>query len=325
MTIVDCQWHWHPPALLDWHLGRAEHPRAFRTGTGYRYEVSPDETWVYDRRFTDLDHQVQVLDAVGIDVAVVSASVAGDLSDRPLGEARDLCVLLNEEMARAQRVYPDRFFGLAHLPLTDTESALRVLDDAVDRLGLRAALLPGNVAGDSVAVERLWPLYERLERLRLPVFLHPTRSFRRPRALPYKMEVSLGYMFDTSFAVMALIVSGVLDRFPDLRIVHPHAGGALPYLHGRLEVYRAKGWWPNLDRPFADYLRRLHFDTVCNDPMTLNLLLELVGPDRILFSSDYPYWSGRKALGFVREHVPAAALAGVLGGNALALLGEGGG
>lgn len=320
MKIVDSQWHWHPPALLEQHLGRSDYPRASRTDTGYLYEVSKDEVWTYDERYTDLDFQVSVLDTVGIDTAIVSASVAGDLSDRPIGEARELSILLNEEMSRAQKSYPNRFIGLAHLPLADTRAAVEVLDDAVDRLGLRAVLLPGNVAGRSVADQRLWPLYERIQERRLPVFLHPTRTFRAPEALPYRMEVSLGYMFDTSFAAMALIVSGVLDRFPDLVVVHPHAGGTLPYVHGRLEVYRQKGWWPEMRRPFVEYLQQLYFDTVCNEPETLELLIKVVGAERLLFSTDYPYWSTRKALEFVRGNVPAQHLPGVLGETVLGLL-----
>ncbi|WP_028923926.1 amidohydrolase family protein [Pseudonocardia acaciae] len=320
MHVVDSQWHWHPPALLDHHLGRDAYPRSRRTPEGYLYEISADEVWTFDRRFTDLDHQVRVLDTVGIDTAVVSASVTGDLADRDLGEARELCALLNEEMARAQKAHPGRFLGLAHLPLSDTDASLATLDDAVRRLALRGVLLPGNIAGESVAAPRLWPLYAEIERLGLPVFLHPTRSFREPRVTPSRMEVPIGYMFDTSFATMALIVDGVLDRFPRLTIVHPHAGGTLPYLHGRIEVYRGKGWWPHLDRPFVDYLRRLYFDTVCNQPETLALLMRVVGPERLLFSSDYPYWSARKAVDLVRAQAPAEHLPGILGGHAQALL-----
>lgn len=320
MTIVDCQWHWHPPALLDRHLGRSDYPRATREGDLYVYEVSPDEIWRYDRRHTDLEFQMQALDAVGIDVVVTSASVAGDLSDRELGEAVELCTLLNEEMARAQQAYPERFIGLAHVPLTDTAAAIKVLDDATSRLGLAGVYVPGNVAGETIAQERLYDFYARVEELGLPLFLHPTRAFRQPHALPYRMEVSLGYMFDTSLAMMALIVTGVLDRFPRLKIVHPHAGGTLPYVHGRLEVYRHKGWWPTMQRSFAEYLHQLYFDTVCNQTETLQLAMSLVPPEQILFSTDFPYFSSRKALEFVRANVPAEHLDGVLGLNALRLL-----
>ncbi|TDC92041.1 amidohydrolase family protein [Actinomadura sp. 7K507] len=320
MTVVDSQWHWYPTAFLDAHIGRTHGPRAERTAEGYVYEVSPDEVWKYDRRFTDLDHQVRVLDEAGIDMAVVSVAAAGDVNDREREEAHDLCLLLNEELSRAQATHPGRFAGLAHLPLKHPDLALDMLEDAVGRLGLRGIYLPGSIDGMSVADERLWPVYARAEELGLPLFLHPTRSFREPRVTPYKMEVTIGYMFDTSFASMSLIVGGVLDRYPRLKIVHPHVGGALPYLHGRIDVYRGKGWWPGLERPFADYLRRMWFDTVCNQPESLSLLADLVGSSRLLFSSDYPYWSTRHGIDLVRKVIPAGQVAGVLGGNAIELL-----
>ncbi|MEU8804350.1 amidohydrolase family protein [Spirillospora sp. NPDC048819] len=319
MTVVDCQWHWYPTDFLDAHLGRSQGPRAAKTAEGYVYEVSADEIWKYDRRFTDLDFQVAVMDEAGIDTAIVSAAVAGDLNDRDREEAREMCLLLNGEMSRAQSAHPGRFAGLAHLPLKYPDLAVELLDDAVGRLGLRGVYLPGNIDGMSVADERVWPVYARAEELGLPLFLHPTRSFREPRVTP-KMEVSIGYMFDTSFASMSLIVAGVLDRHPRLKIVHPHAGGTLPYLHGRIDVYRHKDWWPGLDRPFADYLRRMWFDTVCNQPESLRLLADLVGPSRLLFSSDYPYWSTRHGIDLVRKAIPADQVAGVLGGNAIDVL-----
>lgn len=319
MTIVDCQFHWHPPALLDLHLGRHDFPRATRDDDVYVYEVSADEVWRYDRRHTDLDFQIGVLDEVGIDMVVASASVAGDLSDRDPGESTELCTLLNEEMARAQKTYPDRVIGLAHVPLNDAAAAIKVLDDATTRLGLTGVYVPGNVAGETIATERLYDFYAMVEELGLPMFLHPTRTLRRPEPLPYRMEVSLGYMFDTSLAMMAMIVSGMLDRFPELKIVHPHAGGTLPYLHGRLEVYRYKGWWPNMQRSFAEYLHQLYFDTVCNQTETLQLAMQMIPPEQMLFSTDFPYFSTRKALEFVRANVPTEHLDGVLGQNALRL------
>ncbi|WP_396904465.1 amidohydrolase family protein [Mycolicibacterium phlei] len=320
--IVDCQWHWHPPALIDLHLGRTDYLRATRTEEGYLYEVSEDEIWKYDARYTDLDFQVKVLDSSGIDVAVVSASIAGDLSDRDHAEAAELCTVLNEEMHRAEVTYPDRFIGLAHLPFGDVNAAMKVLDDATSRLKLSGIMVPGNVAGETIATERLYPLYEMVEDLGVPLLLHPTRAFRSPKALPYRMEVSLGYMFDTSFAMMGLIVGGVLDRFPNLKVVHPHAGGTLPYLHGRLEVYRTKGWWPDMKRSFREYLQTLYYDTVCNEPETLELLMKVIPAEQILFSTDFPYFSSRKALEFVRANVPVEHLSGVLGENALRLFGR---
>lgn len=321
LIVIDCQWHWHPTAFLEAHLGRSTPPRAERSGGGFIYEVSPQEVWRFDSpRFHDLDTQIARMERAGIDAAVMSPSVAGDLSDRPPGEAVELSLLLNEELSRAQASYPGRVHGLAVLPLGDLDDAMSVLRDAIDRLGLKGVMIPGNVAGQSIADRRLWPLYEEIERRRLTVFLHPTRSFRSPCVTPYNLEIPIGYMFDTSFAMMSLIVSGLVDRLPGLRIVHPHVGGALPYLLARMEIYREKGFWPGVDRPIADYLRALHFDLVCDEPESLKLFGEVIGFDRLLFSSDFPYWSASRAVEFARRAIPPEHLAGVLGGHARRLV-----
>jgi len=320
-SVVDCQWHWHPTAFLEAHVGRAAPPRAVRSGGGYLYEVSPEEIWRFESpRFHDLDTQMARMEESGIDAAVVSPSVAGDVNDRELSEARELSLLLNEELSRAQTRFPGRVYGLAVLPLGDIGAALETLDDAVDRLGLKGVMIPGNVAGESIADRRLWPLYQELDRRGLPVFLHPTRSFRSPCVTPFNLEIPIGYMFDTSFAMMSLIVSGLVDELPQLKIVHPHLGGALPYLCARMEIYRGKGFWPGMDRPVIEYLRRLYYDLVCDETESLELFGRLIGFDHLLFSSDFPYWSASKGLAFARRSVPEAQLAGVLGSNVLELL-----
>jgi len=320
-NVVDCQWHWHPTAFLEAHVGRAQPPRAVRSGGGYLYEVSAEEIWRFDApRFHDLETQVAHMELAGIDAAIVSPSVVGDVNDREPSEARELSLLLNEELSRAQALFPGRVQGLAVLPLADVGAALETLEDAIDRLGLKGVMVPGNVAGQSIADRRLWPVYEELDRRGLPLFLHPTRSFRSPCVTPFNLEIPIGYMFDTSFAMMSLIVSGLVDRLPRLNIVHPHVGGALPYLSGRMEIYRGKGFWPGIDRPIVDYLRHLYFDLVCDEEESLELFGRVIGFDRLLFSSDFPYWSASKGLDFARRSIPDAHLDTVLSGNACRLL-----
>ena len=124
--VVDCQWHWHPTAFLETHVGRAQPPRAVRSGGGYLYEVSAAEIWRFDApRFHDLETQVTHMERAGIDAAIVSPSVVGDVNDRELSEARELSLLLNEELSRAQALFPGRIHGLAVLPLADVGARSR--------------------------------------------------------------------------------------------------------------------------------------------------------------------------------------------------------
>ncbi len=302
MKIVDCQWHWYPPAFCEAQLSRRTYPLWRRDGNGYIYEPSSRESWRYGADFVDLEHQLGVMDAAGIDTVVASSVIAGDVTSFELGEARAMAELLNEEIGATQHAYPDRFRGLAVLPVQDTEAAIEVLDDAIGRLGLFGVLLHSNRDGGSIADPELWPLYERIAELDVPLFLHPTRAFAEERVTAYSLEPPLSYMFDTTVAAMSLIVSGVLDALPDLKVVHPHFGGTLPYLVDRIDVYRRQGRW-TLERPIREYLSRMYTDTVSESPGALRMALELYGLDRIVFSSDFPYFPAREGVEFVRDHL----------------------
>lgn len=324
MTVVDCQWHWYPPAFCEAQLSRRTYPlwRRADDGDGYVYEPSPREAWRYHRDFVDFDHQLAVMDAAGIDVVLASSVIAGDVSSFEVAEGRELAQLLNEQLAAKQRAHPDRFRGLAMLPVQDTSAAIEVLDDAVGRLGLAGVLMHSNVDGRSIADRELWPLYARVAELGVPLFLHPTRAFNDDRVGAFALEPPLSYMFDTTVAALSLIVAGALDAFPELKLVHPHLGGTLPYLVDRVEVYQRQGRW-RLERPIKEYLPQMWTDTVSESPGALRMARELYGLDRILFSSDWPYFPARQGVDFVRANLSAADAERVLDGNPRALLNGG--
>lgn len=323
MTVVDCQWHWYPPAFCEAQLSRRSYPlwRRAEDGEGYVYEPSANESWRYGRDFVDFEHQLRVMDDAGIDTVIASSVIAGDVTAFEPAEGRAMAELLNEELAAKQRAHPDRFRGLAVLPAQDTALAIEVLDDAIGRLGLVGVLLHSNIGGASIAARELWPLYARIAELGVPLFLHPTRAFAEERVSSYDLEPPLSYMFDTTVAALSLIVSGALDAHPDLKVVHPHFGGTLPFLVDRVDVYRRQGRW-TLERPVREYLSRMWTDTVSESPGALALALELYGLDRILFSSDWPYFPARQGVDFVHQNLDAAAAEQVLSGNVGALFAD---
>jgi aminocarboxymuconate-semialdehyde decarboxylase len=318
--MIDAQFHWHPQEFCELHIGRREYPRVREVADGYLYEVSPQETWSFTREFVDLDFALQRVAEVGVTSVISSPAIGGDVGNRSLSDAIETVELLNSTAARAQETHPDAFYGLAVLPMQDTAAALAALDRAV-ALGLYGICVFSNINGADIADRRLWPLYRRVEQLGLPVFLHPTRCLREPRAAAYALERPLGYMFDTSIATLSLIVSGLMDACPGLRFVHPHLGGTLPFLSGRIETYRRGNLWPALEAPIEHYLRRLYFDTVSGTPGALSLALALVDADHLLFATDWPYFSPYESVTFVRQHLPRELRPGVFHLNAAKLLG----
>lgn len=318
--VIDCQWHWYPRAACEAQLKRTSHPLWRRDGDGYLFEPTSGEVWRYGPDYVDLDRQLEIMAAAGIDTAVVSPVIAADVSALDVGDAREMCAIYNEEIARAQRLYPGRIYGLAMVPAQDAEAAIETLDDAVRRLGLVGVLMHSNVDGGSIADRSLWPFYARAEKLGIPVFLHPTRTAAEGRVTDYALEHPLSYMFETTIAALSLIVGGVLDAFPGLDVVHPHFGGTLPYLVDRVDVYRRLGRW-QLERPVAEYLPRFYTDTVSESPGALRMAIEAYGVQRMLFASDFPYFPAADGVRFVQENLAPADAEQVFAGNARRLLG----
>jgi predicted TIM-barrel fold metal-dependent hydrolase len=321
--VVDCQSHWHPRAYFDALAKRRGHPRARPSSDGgYVVELSERMSFPIRPLLLDLDQQLEDAHAVGIDV-VVSSTGAFGVEHLPAAEAREMAELLNEEQARAQAVHGDELVPLARIPIQDPGAAIEVLDRAVGELGLRGVCIASNLAGESVAQERFRPVYERIERLGVPLFLHPTRGLFGDALERYGHEYVVGFMVDSSIAALDLVFSGVIRDFPGLRVVHPHVGGIVPYLAGRIDNDYRQKWamGAELEAAPTEYLRSFYTDTVTPTPGALAMARDFYGADRLLFSSDYPYCSHRDGRELVEETLDEEVLPAVLGENALALLG----
>ena len=222
--MIDHQMHWYPRSYFESILDRTRFPRARRDGAdGYLFQSSPEQTeWRIAPPYYDLDAALAQAAADGIEAAVISPNLIGDVTWYELGEARETLALLHEEYARAQARLASRFIGLCMLPLQDTAAAIETLDHAIVELGLRGVLMNVAPAGRALVSELTLPVFERIEQLGVPVFLHPAnRSLVWDFAAPFGRlaESGLGWMFDTSLAALSLITSGTLDRFPRLVVV----------------------------------------------------------------------------------------------------------
>src|SRR5262249_37440901 len=206
-----------------------------------------------------------------------------------------------EEMAAAQRKYPGRLWASAAVPLIDTTIAIDVLDDAVGRLGLMGVNLPGSIGSDPrIDAARLQPFYARGEALGLPVFLHPTDAVFVDMLEGYAgaLHLSLGRVIEVSVAAMRLVLSGVMERHPKLKIVMSHTGGALPYQSGRMDKNSAAA---KLPRPASTYLKRMYTDTGAPHAAGLKFAIEYYGIDRVMYGTDYPCWDPATALKLLGE------------------------
>jgi aminocarboxymuconate-semialdehyde decarboxylase len=209
----------------------------------------------------------------------------------PVEEGRDYALMWNEEMAGAQKKHPGRLWASAAVPLQDTKVAIEVVDDAVNRLGLMGVNLPGSVGEDArIDAERLQPFYAHCEKLGLPLFLHPTDViFQDMLSDGYDgaLHLSLGRVIEVSTAAMRLILSGTMERHPNLKIVMSHTGGALPYQSGRMDKNSKAA---KLPRDPSVYLKRMVTDTVSPHSAGMKFAIDYYGVDNILYGTDYPCW-----------------------------------
>jgi aminocarboxymuconate-semialdehyde decarboxylase len=306
MHIIDSHFHWWPRSVLEQFCKRKEFPRAApnaRGGYSYRRSVGggqPVNSWA---EWFDLDKQLEHMDRLGHQVDVVCSigplSVA--FSDLAPEEGRDVATLWNEEMAGAQRKHPGRLWASAAVPLLDTRIAIEVLDHAINKLGLMGANLPGSVGSDPrIDHERLEPFYDRVEALGVPLFLHPTDAVFEELLEGYNgaLHLSLGRVIEVSAAASRLILSGIMERHPKLKIVMSHTGGALPYQSGRMDknTPRAK-----LPKPTSTYLKRMYTDTVSPHSAGIKFAIEYYGIDNVMYGTDYPCWDPATALKLIDE------------------------
>lgn len=286
-------------------------------------EVGPRRTAPLRAAFTDLDLRRKEMDRQGVRVHALSLTIPmvywadGDLGLR-------LARVVNDALAQAHTAFPERFVGLATLPMQEPKLALGELDRVARLPGIRGVYLGTNIRGRELSDPDFFPLYERMEALRLPLCLHPIDVIGAQRLGPYYLGNLLGNPFDSAVAAAHLIFGGVLDRFKRLQVCLPHAGGAFPYLVGRL----SRGWKVRSEcqhgkRPPSAYLRRFTYDTVSHSAEALRYLIGLVGADRVMLGSDYCF-----DMGYERPVEVITRLRGlrrsdqakILGGNAVRLL-----
>jgi aminocarboxymuconate-semialdehyde decarboxylase len=187
-------------------------------------------------------------------------------------------------------------------------------------------MLFSNVNGVALADERFWPLYERADAAKAVLYIHPVHPVGVEAMTEYWLMPLVGFLMDTTLAAAHLVFAGVPRRFPGIRWVLGHLGGAVPYMAERFDRgYEAfKECRRHIDRPPSEYLKQFYYDTVNFDPNALRLAIQFAGVDHILAGSDYPHQIGSipKMLSSIRSlKLPPADEARILGGNAQRLLG----
>jgi predicted TIM-barrel fold metal-dependent hydrolase len=230
---------------------------------------------------------LDLMDRSGIDTAVLSVSSPGVFFGDPRA-ARELAREVNEDGARIVREHPGRFGLFASLPLPDVDGALTEIAHAFDTLGADGVVLESNSHGVYLGDGRLDPVFAELDRRGAVVFVHPTSPVCWERSALGRPRPMVEFVFDTARTVTDLLFAGTLERCPNLKVVVPHCGGALPVLADRINGFMKLFMPAGATAPDAvAQLRGLYYDLAGPAfPRQVPALLGLADPDRLLYGSD---------------------------------------
>jgi aminocarboxymuconate-semialdehyde decarboxylase len=292
------------------------------------FEVAGTPYRPFPRGGFDLERRFKDMEVSEVDMQAVSVPPQTFLYDQDPSLAATLARIQNEEIAKLVKQHPDRFMGLATLPMQAPELAAAELRRSVRSLGLCGAMIGSNIEGrnlDDPALEPVWAAAAEVDAFML---IHPVKVAGADRLRAYYLANLIGNPLDTTIAAACLVFGGVLERYPTLKFCLSHGGGFTPYQAGRW----AHGWDVRAEpkkslavSPEAS-LRRFYYDTILHAAPQLESLIEWVGVSHVLLGSDYPFDMG--TLECVRQvralGIPEGDRDAILGGRAAAMLGGGG-
>ena len=271
-----------------------------------------------------MDYRKSVLEKNGLDMQVISFTAPGTLIETP-ERSVELSKKVNDLFADIQSKYSNCFAALGTLPLNDPQASATELERAITQLGLKGIALLSNANGVALSDECFWPMYEKANELNVVFFIHPNYPLGVDAMKDYMLMPLVGFLADTTLAAASLVFSGVCEKFPNIRWVLGHLGGAVPFLAERFDRgYEAfEQCQENITKPPSEYLKDFYYDTVNFDIKALQFAIDFVGSDHLVAGSDYPHQIGSipKMLASIDKlGISNEEKAGIFGENAARLL-----
>ncbi len=274
--------------------------------------------------------RIKAMDAAGIDIQVISHTAPSVQKLTEPATAIRLARLANDHLATAVRTHPDRFAGFATLPTLDPSAAADELDRAVTQLGFKGGMIHGLTNGRFHDEKDFWPIFERAQALDVPIYFHPAvpdpsvvDAYYKEYAqqFPVLLRAAWGFTVETATQSLRLVLSGVFDAYPGLKVIFGHLGEGLPFYLWRINMTLGREW--KASRSFREiYSQHVYVTTsgFWSDPALLCVIQE-IGLDHIMFSVDWPFAPNQPATEWLHQ-VPLCAddRAKLAGGTAKRLL-----
>jgi aminocarboxymuconate-semialdehyde decarboxylase len=272
----------------DWHsIKREKDARGAEVALvgGRPQALPPRARWTPEERLADMD-------SLGVDMHVVSPYVGfyNYHLDAKLAIATSRAI--NDEISEMARARPERFSGLGTVPMQDVPAAVAELERCMTQIGLKGVEINDHINGRTLEEPEFRPFWKAVEQLGALVFFHQaSETLVTPRTTRYHLPNSIGNLVDRAVTFATLVHGGVMDAFPNLKIVLGHGGGYTCFGIGRMD----HGWQvrkearQHITRPPSAYLRRFYYDCIVYTEPALRYLIDTVGVDRVVFGTDWPY------------------------------------
>ena len=323
--IIDVHNHFYPPEYLDALKAGDSAVTLTIDAEGNPCVHYPGDYNVAVRGHRDIAYRQGVLEKEGVDTQIITFTTPGTHVETPERAVR-FATMVNDAFAKIVKERAPRFSTLATLPLNDVAGSVAELSRAVTKLGFPGAMVFSNVNGVALADAGYEPLWAEANKLHAVIHIHPTDPVGVEAMKDYWLMPLVGFLFDTTLAAAKLVFAGVPERYPNIKWVLSHLGGAIPYLAERLD--RGFEAFPDCRADItikpSEYLRRFYFDTVNFDPMAVRLAVDFAGAGQILAGSDYPHQIGsipKMKSSLAALKVSEKERAQILGQNAKALYG----
>jgi aminocarboxymuconate-semialdehyde decarboxylase len=259
-----------------------------------------DNCWSPETRMKECDHHqidVQVLSTIPV---MFSYWAKGE-------DALEVSKFLNDHIAGIVGRYPTRFVGLGTVPLQSPDLAIKELERCVKELGLAGIQIGSHVNDWNLDNENLFPVFQAAEELGASVFVHPWDMMAKEKMQKYWLPWLVGMPAESSLAICSMIFGGVFERLPNLRVAFAHGGGSFPATIGRIEHgFNVRPDLVAVDNKVnpREYLGKFYLDSLVHDPMMLDMLVKLVGVDKVALGTDYPFPLGELEPGKLIESMP---------------------
>ncbi|MGI6326599.1 MAG: amidohydrolase family protein [Saccharofermentanales bacterium] len=248
----------------------------------------------------DYEARIKEMESHGDLAQILTAGSIDELENLTPIDALMISQIVNEEMAELVSSYPEHFWGgIATIPLSDIDAAVKEIDRVVDQLGLKGLQITTTFRGESIASEKFFPIYELMADLDLPVLFHPCNG---PRAKP---DMIFNWPMETTWMMIDMSTSGVFEKYPDIKFMTHHCGAMIPTFANRVYI----SWFKNRFYPqtsdakspedYFENIRKFYNDTALygNSTAALEVGVDFFGVDHILFGTDFPLDGNRDPKG----------------------------